>query len=455
MLIAPDTIFAPATPDGFSAVAIMRLSGPEAFGLAEKLFVPYGKRKIHEGPFPVVLVGQLMDGSDVLDEIVLLLFRGPRSFTGEDVAEFQCHGSPYVMRRLGQLLSELGARTAEPGEFTRRAFMNGRLSLAQAEAIMDLISAETKAQQRLAISQMRGGYAADLKQLRTQLVELMALVELELDFSEEDVEFASRERLVAVLEDIMEMTRRLTASFATGNALRQGVPVAIIGAPNAGKSTLLNALVRDERALVSDIAGTTRDTVEDYLLVGGVKFRLVDTAGLRDTDDPVERMGIERALRTLEEARIIVWVHAPDARLSAELSTQVEDAARASGAQIIHIWNKADLSPPDARCPHPVLAISARLGSGVQELVNRLLTETGADAFAPSYTLTNQRHYEALSKAQAAASRALELLSQKAGNELVAFELREVAHHLGCITGDSITADEVLGAIFSRFCIGK
>jgi tRNA modification GTPase len=455
MLTDTDTIFAPATPDGFSAVAIIRLSGPQAFNLAEKLFVPYGSRKIHEGPFPAVLVGQLMDGREVLDEIVLLLFRGPRSFTGEDVAEFQCHGSPYVVRRLGQLLSELGARTAEPGEFTRRAFLNGRLSLAQAEAIMDLISAETQAQQRLAISQMRGGYAADLRQLRAQLLELMALVELELDFSEEDVEFASRERLAALLEDIMDKAHRLTASFATGNALRQGVPVAIIGAPNAGKSTLLNALVRDERALVSDIAGTTRDTVEDYLTVGGVKFRLVDTAGLHDTEDPVERMGIERALRALKEARIIVWVHAPDARLSAELSAQVEAAARNGGARIIHVWNKADLTPPDDHCPQPVLAISARSGSGVQELVNRLLTETGADAYTPSYTLTNQRHYEALRKAQAAASRATELLRQKAGTELMAFELRELAHHLGSITGDSVTADEVLGAIFSRFCIGK
>lgn len=455
MTATGDTIFAPATPDGFSAVAVMRLSGPEAFALAEKLFVPYGRRKLNEGPFPAVLVGRLMDGDEMLDEIVLLLFKGPHSFTGEDVAEFQCHGSPYVMRRLGQLLSERGARVAEPGEFTRRAFLNGRLSLAQAEAVMDLISAETQAQQRLAISQMRGGFAQELRRLRAQLVELMALVELELDFSEEDVEFASRERLIAVLQAIIDLARRLTASFATGQALRQGVPVAIIGAPNAGKSTLLNALVCDERALVSDIAGTTRDTVEDFLLVGGVKFRLVDTAGLRDTDDPVERLGIERALRALENARIILWVHAPDARLSDDLSARVSDTVRKSGVRVIHVWNKNDLTPPDDQCPRPVLALSARSGSGVQELVDRLLKEAEADVYAPSYTLTNQRHYEALSRAHDAASRALQLLHQHEGNELVAFELREVAHHLGAITGESITADEVLGAIFSRFCIGK
>lgn len=454
-MTAPDIIFAPATPDGISAVAVMRLSGPKAFDLAEKLFVPYGRRKITEGPFPAVFTGRLMDGSEVLDEIVLLLFRGPRSYTGEDTAEFQCHGSPYVMRRLGHLLSELGARAAEPGEFTRRAFLNGQLSLAQAEAVMDLISAETQAQQRLAISQMRGGFAAELKQLRSQLVDLMALVELELDFSEEDVEFASRERLAAVLEAIMNLAWRLTDSFATGQALRQGIPVAIIGAPNAGKSTLLNALLRDERALVSDIAGTTRDTVEDYLLAGGLKFRLVDTAGLRDTEDPVERMGIDRALRALESARIILWVHAPDARLSPELSRRVEATAGASGAHLIHVWNKADMALPDEQCPKPVLTLSARLGSGVQELVSRLLSETGADAYTPSHTLTNQRHYEALNRAHAAAGRALELLRQNTGNELVAFELREVASHLGDITGESITGDEVLDAIFSRFCIGK
>ncbi|MCS6981607.1 MAG: tRNA uridine-5-carboxymethylaminomethyl(34) synthesis GTPase MnmE [Flavobacteriales bacterium] len=450
-----DTIYAPATPEGRSAVAIIRVSGPKAFAYARQIFRPLKKKHISEhGSFPQVLVGHLMDGEEVLDQAVLLLFRAPHSYTGEDVVEFQCHGSIYIVRRLGQILSNLGGRLARPGEFTLRAFLNRKMSLTQAEAVIDLIEAETQAQQRLAMSQMRGGYAERLERLRTELLEVMALVELELDFSTEDVEFASRDRLRGLLEEIQNVATRLTASFATGQALRQGVPVAIIGAPNAGKSTLLNALVQDERALVSPIAGTTRDTVEDYLIVGGVSFRLVDTAGLRDTQDPVEIMGIERAFSALSKARIVIWVHAPDARLSKELENQIRPVIQQSQATLITVWNKQDLAPPDPTLTPDVIPISARTGQGVEIVRQALLQAVQQGSVNPAETLSNLRHYQALSRCLEGVARALDILNSGQGSEMLAFELREVATYLGSITG-AITPDEVLGAIFSRFCIGK
>lgn len=436
-------------------MAVVRVSGPEAFAYARQIFRPLKNKHISErGSFPQVLVGHVMDGEEVLDQAVLLLFRAPHSYTGEDIVEFQCHGSPYIVRRLGQILSDLGARLARPGEFTERAFLNRKMSLTQAEAVIDLIEAETQAQQRLAMSQMRGGYAERLERLRTELLEVMALVELELDFSTEDVEFASRDRLRELLEEIQNVAGRLTTSFATGQALRQGVPVAIVGAPNAGKSTLLNALVQDERALVSPIAGTTRDTVEDHLNLGGVSFRLVDTAGLRDTQDPVELMGIERAFSALAEARIVMWVHAPDARLGASLAHRMHQVIQQSKATLITVWNKQDLAPPDPGLTLDVISISARTGQGVEKVRQALLQAVQHGSVNPAETLSNLRHYEALSRAQDSIARALNLLASGQGSELLAFELREVATYLGSITG-AITPDEVLGAIFSRFCIGK
>lgn len=449
---ASDTIFAPATPEGVSAVAVMRLSGPAAFDITEKIFKPKGSRPLKSGTFPKVIYGEIRDGEEVLDEALVLAFRGPRSYTGEDVVEFQCHGSPYVMRRLGQILLEKGARTAEPGEFTRRAFFHGRLSLDQAEAVMDLIAAETQAQQRMAMYQMRGGYAAQLRSLRQELVDLMALVELELDFSEEDVEFASRSKLERLLEDLMALAEKLRRSFASGQALRQGVPVAIVGAPNAGKSTLLNALLQDDRALVSDVAGTTRDTVTDHLYIGGVKFQLVDTAGLRDTSDHIEAMGIERSFKALEQARIILWVFAPDALLSADLSEKIRKTAAVTQATVLRVWNKSDVTPPPDS--NHFLAVSARLGKGVDGVREALIQAVGVATSALAETLANQRHYEALGLALEAAARAQNALKENWSGELLAFELREVARHVGAITGEVVT-DEVLGAIFSRFCIGK
>ena len=437
-----DTIVAISTPHGKGGVALLRLSGPQAVDLAlDNLDVsslePRRATYCHFG---------------TLDDVVATYF--PRGYTGEPTVEISCHGSLYVQQALLQALVDGGARLAEAGEFTLRAFLHRRLDLSQAEAVADLIDAATPAQHRLAVSQLRGGYAQKLKELRQQLVDLTALLELELDFSQEDVEFADRTQLHALLDSLTGETDRLLASFEAGNALKQGIPVAIVGAPNVGKSTLLNALLHDSRAIVSDVPGTTRDTIEEPFSLGGITFRLIDTAGLRHTSDTVEALGIERSKEALRRARIVLQV--VDA---SQPSVAVEPLDLDEEQRRIVVLNKTDLPAatqtlsPAAPEETPVVPLSALNGDGIDRL------EAAMVAAAQRYDrnevlLTNQRHREALLRMREALASAADGLRTLLPADLVAVDLRDALYHLGSVTGD-VANDELLASIFSRFCIGK
>ena len=453
------TIAAVSTAPGVGGIAVVRLSGPEAWAIASrrcpKLGVP-----TEPSPQPLVRFCQFFipDTSSpdagavrLLDEVVATLFPQGHSYTGEPVAEFSCHGSLYVQQQLLQSLIDDGARLAEPGEFTRRAFLNGRLNLSQAEAVADLIEATTSASHALAISQLRGGYAQRLHLLRQQMVELTALLELELDFSDEDVEFADRSRLLMLTDTVAGECRRLVESFQWGNAVKNGVPVAIVGAPNVGKSTLLNALVGDERAIVSNIPGTTRDTIEDSVSIGGVLFRFIDTAGIRQhTTDVVEAEGIRRSMQAVQRARIVLFLSHEGADCGGDEGLFEQVAS--SGAKVLRIATKSDLSHRSQfRCD---LSLSAKTGEGIDSL-KQLLVDTVVPCMATDdVLLTNLRHYEALQRVCASLQVVREGLETHLSADLVVIDLREALYHLGTITGE-VTSDEVLGTIFSRFCIGK
>ncbi|WP_297808770.1 tRNA uridine-5-carboxymethylaminomethyl(34) synthesis GTPase MnmE [uncultured Alistipes sp.] len=443
-----DTIAAPATASG-GAVAMIRISGPEAIAVCDRIF--RGSARLADTPAYTVRFGRITDGDRTVDEVLATVFRAPRSYTGEDSVELSCHGSSYVVAEILRLLHAAGARTAEPGEFTARAFLAGKMDLAQAEAVADLIASSSRASHALATAQMRGGFSDDLHALRDRLLHLASLLELELDFSEEDVEFADRTQLRGVMEEIGAELDTLCRSFSLGNALKQGVGVAIVGAPNAGKSTLLNRLLGEERAMVSDIAGTTRDAIEETLDIDGVLFRFIDTAGLRRTDDRLERMGIERTLAAAARARIILRVTdaADDAAASPPLLPPLRDDQR-----LIEAINKID------RCsrltlPAGALGISARDGIGIDALRRALRDAVDTEALYHGDTVVSTaRHYDALASARAALDRALAALCAGRPADLLSEELRHVLHHLGTITGE-ITTDEILSNIFSKFCIGK
>lgn len=425
------TICAIVTAPG-GAVAIVRVSGPEAIAAADKIF--RGRQPLSAARGFTAHYGTIAEpGGTVIDDVIATVFRAPHSYTGEDSVEFSCHASPYILTRVCSLLIAGGCRQAEPGEYTRRAYLNGKLDLTRAEAVADLIAAQTEAQHRVAMTQMRGGITARLRQLRDKLLNMTSLLELELDFSEEDVEFADRAELRTLAADIAAEIERLTASFADGDAIRRGVPVAIVGAPNVGKSTLLNALLGDDRAIVSDISGTTRDIVSDTLTIAGTLFRIIDTAGLRHTADRIEQLGIERTRRAASEAHIIIMLTEP--------GVPFPDIATRRDQHVIRITNKT----PE---------FQARTGIGLDTL-RQQLAAAAPQATPGTVLITSLRHKAALDAALADIRRAAEGLNTDVPSDLVAEDLRTCLAHLADILGSAITPTEVLNNIFKNFCIGK
>ncbi len=452
-----DTIVALATPPGIGAIGVIRVSGPEAFSIVGRLFA--GKNLFTE-PSHTLHLGLLVDRGEQLDEAVVSLFRGPRSYTGEDVIEISCHGSPVVLERVIQAVVRGGARLARAGEFTQRAFLNGKLDLAQAEAVADLIASQSAASARTALQTVRGGFSRALRELRERLISFSALIELELDFSQEDVEFADRKQLYRLVAEASGMTAELVRSFRLGNVIRNGVSVAIVGKPNAGKSTLLNTLLNEERAIVSEIAGTTRDTVEEILNIGGICFRLIDTAGIRHhISDKIEQIGVGRSLEKMEKADVVVYVFdaGNGVGVSGELDKVREDLL-GRGKVFLLVGNKIDLiggSPVAGRYPEEVL-ISARDGEGVDVFKQRLvdLVLQGEAVIGEGAMVTNARHYEALVKVSEALESIKKGLDELLPGDLLALDMRVALHYLGEITGE-ITTEDRLGFIFSKFCIGK
>ena len=464
-----DTIAAPATVPGTGAVTLLRVSGPKALRIVSDV-VKCESKSIEETPAGRIRYGVVYNESEeVVDEVLVSVFKAPHSYTGEDSAEITCHASSFVASEILRLLCSAGARMASPGEFTRRAFVNGKMDLAQAEAVADVISSSSSASLKVAINQLRGGFSSELKDIRSRLLEVASLLELELDFSEEDVEFADRPKLAALLDEATSHVNSLASSFRQGNAIKNGVPVAIVGAVNAGKSTLLNALLGEERAIVSDIPGTTRDTVEETLVLDGILFRFIDTAGLREASDTVEQIGVSRSYKKLSEASVVLAVLDVSAS-EEENESSISDIVSKidpSSQKLIVLFNKADildgninvslLNESVSFTDNKVikLYISAKTGFGLDSL-RKALSATQKDITLDSdqTIVTNLRHFQALSETGSALSRARASLSSGLTPDLIAEDLRSALYHLGTITGE-VTPDEVLGEIFGRFCIGK
>lgn len=465
-----DTICAIATPAGSGGIAVIRISGNRAIELCDTLFAARNRNKtLSAQPANTTLYGNIHHEGEIVDEVVCSIFRAPHSFTGEDTIEIACHGSLYIQQRIITLLQAAGCRMAEPGEYTRRAFASGRIDLSQAEAVADLIAASSAAAHRLAMNQMRGQFSRRLAQLRLQLLEFVSLIELELDFSEEDVQFADRTRLNSLTQEISQEIGRLAHSFAVGNAIKNGIPVAIVGETNAGKSTLLNRLVHDERALVSDIHGTTRDVIEDTITLGGTLFRFIDTAGIRETNDTIENMGIERTFGKLQQCEIAIWLvdsTTPTQQIE-ELSQRI--IPQCHDKNLIIAFNKTDLidntqlnnikataQKLTAQHPHSTaLYLSAKNDVGTDLLEQQLITTAQLPtADNNDVIVTNARHHNALLLALEAINRVADGLANGIPTDFVAQDIRECMHHLGEITGE-ISTDDILGSIFSRFCIGK
>lgn len=460
---------APATVPGTGAVTMIRVSGRDALGIVGKVVSCPGGQ-VESAPANTIRYGLVRsEDGRVLDEVMVSVFRAPRSYTGEDSAEITCHASSYVASELMRLLCKAGARMASPGEFTRRAFVNGKMDLAQAEAVADVISSSGAAYLRVAMNQLRGGYSSELKALRSKLMEMASLLELELDFSEEDVQFADREKLTGLLDESRSRLLSLTDSFRFGNALKEGVPVVIAGAANSGKSTLLNALLGEERAIVSDIAGTTRDTVEETMTVEGVKFRFIDTAGLRPTDDAIESIGIERSYKKISQAAVVLAILDLTAgeEENGALISDIVSRIKPSEQKLIVLLNKVDIMAPNinvsllnnsvSSADEKVVKIyiSAKTGFGLDLLKNELAKTQKDKTFdSDQAVVTNLRHYQALSEAAGYLEKVSLGITSGTPTELLAEDLRQALNQLGTITGE-VTSDDILGEIFSRFCIGK
>ena len=451
-----DTIVALATPPGIGAIGIIRVSGPNAFTAVNELFP---SKNLQQQASHTLHVGFLKDKDTMLDEVVVSLFKSPRSYTGEDVIEISCHGSPFIQEKIMQAITAKGVRVAKPGEFTQRAFLNGKLDLTQAEAVADLIASNTEASRKTALHSMRGGFSSDLYQLREQLIQFSAMIELELDFSQEDVEFADRTALTNLINQLNQSTARLISSFQLGNVIKNGVQVAIIGKPNAGKSTLLNTLLNENRAIVSDIAGTTRDTIEEILNIGGVLFRLIDTAGIREhTQDLIESIGVEKSFEKMRAANVVIYLFDVDEVAVTDLQTVVTNFKNEK-IQYLLIGNKVDGKEAMAQqkfISFPgIIFISAKENYHIDQLKDALVSRAiQGDINTEATIVTNARHFEALQKLSLALADVKNGLEEKIPGDLLALDIRQCLHYLGTITGQ-ITNEDQLDFIFSKFCIGK
>lgn len=466
-----NTICAIATAPG-GAIGIIRVSGNDSIRIADRIFQPKGKDQspLTERQAYTLTFGNITDaenGNEIVDEVLVSIFRAPHSYTGEDSVEISCHGSRYIMQRIMQLLISAGCRAAGPGEYTQRAFLNGKMDLSQAEAVADLIAADSTAAHRIAMNQMRGGFSSELARLRSELLHLTSLMELELDFSDhEELEFADRGELSTVAAKISDTIMQLSDSFKVGNAIKNGVPVAIVGETNAGKSTLLNLLLGEERAIVSDIHGTTRDTIEDTAEIGGISFRFIDTAGIRDTEDRIESIGIERTMKKISQADIILMVIDPTAPMDQYTDLAPKILPLCEGKTVIVVVNKSDIAATaassiidsndtDNHLNIKQIHISAKTGDGTDKLRSLLCSCSGVDTAADGVIISNLRHLSALQSALADIHRVISGLASGLPSDLISQDLRSCLYHLGEITGGEIQTDEVLGNIFKHFCIGK
>ena len=460
-----DIICAVSTAPGMGAIAVIRLSGQGCIALVDQLYESPSGKSLQEAAANTVRFGRIVEKGKVVDEVLVTVFHMPHSFTGEESVEIACHGSVYIQQQLLKLLVDTGARLATPGEFTQRAFLNGKMDLSQAEAVADLIASSSAVSHRMAISQMKGGFSAELMKLRAELLRITSLLELELDFSEEDVEFADRSALRKLADEIELVISRLVHSFSVGNAIKNGVPVAIIGNTNVGKSTLLNALLQEEKAIVSDIAGTTRDVIEDTINLNGITFRFIDTAGIRTTSDEIENMGIERTFSKISQASVVLLL--TDLQRGVERFEEYYCEVKkhlADSAELIVVLNKTDqvddlLTPQETirffTSGEKIIPISARTGFNLEVLIHELTDVVNLNELSSSDVIVNNvRHYEALQHALTAIRRVIEGLSSSLSGEFISQDIRECLHYLGEITGE-ITTDEVLGNIFKNFCIGK
>ncbi len=459
------TICALASVPGTAAIAIVRVSGPEAFEIVDKVFVPVNKSlSLTNASSHTVHYGSIFNGEALIDEVLVNIYKRPASYTGENTVEIFCHGSVYIQQQILELLIEQGCRLAQAGEFTLRAFMNGKLDLSQAEAVADLIAANSKAAHNLALKQMRGGYSKKIEELRQKLIKFTSLIELELDFSEEDLEFADRKELQSLIHQITQEIQALTQSFSYGNVLKKGIPVAIIGQPNVGKSTLLNALLNEDRALVSAIPGTTRDAIEDTISIEGFTFRFIDTAGLRDPEDEIEHMGIDKTYEKMEQAHIILFVfdiHDMTADILSENLSEIEKLCHGKDKTIILVGNKSDLlieTPAYFKTlvEKQAIYVSAKRKKNINMILERLteIVRLKEDQI-PDSIVSNSRHYEALTKSYQIVQDIAALLQSGTSHELLAADMRRALYYLSEITGVQINNEDILDEIFSNFCIGK
>jgi tRNA modification GTPase len=466
-----DTICSISTPPGNGAISIIRLSGDNAYSICTTIFIPKGKdsgfkkKKLNSLSF-----GQIKNNEEIIDEVIVGLFKSPNSYTGEDIVEISCHGSDYIQQKILELLVQKGARLAKPGEFTMRAFLNGKMDLSQAEAVADLIASSNKSSHKLAMQQMRGGFKNEISHLRKRLLHFISLLELELDFSEEDVEFADRSNLKSLLSEIFTKVTSLLESFKLGNVIKNGLPVAIVGRSNVGKSTLLNLLLKEEKAIVSDIAGTTRDVIEDVISIEGISFRFIDTAGIRETTDTIETLGIERTFNRIDNASVVLLLVDASENIDEIMLSlaKVEQRIQNTDKKLIVLINKTDLIPDDKLAEmssflvakssvesEQVLQISAKKVENIDLLIKMLINTVNISQLnSEDVIVTNIRHFEALQHASTALIRASEGMENDLPSDLLAQDVREVLHYLGEITGE-ISNDEILGNIFKNFCIGK
>ena len=457
-----DTICAPATASGSGAIAIIRISGPQSFSICDKVFTSYdGLESLSKAAAYTIHYGKISKGDQLIDEVLVSVFKNPKSYTGEDSIEISCHGSTYIQEQILELLREKGCRYADAGEFTMRAFLNGKFDLSQAEAVADLIASNSESSHQLAIQQMRGGFSNRIKELRQELLDFASLMELELDFSEEDVEFADRSKFKELLQKINTEVQQLIESFKLGNVMKHGIPVAIIGKPNAGKSTLLNRILKEEKAIVSDIPGTTRDAIEDTIIMDGIAFRFIDTAGLRQSGDKIENLGMERTYEKIKQSQVILYVCDLTQSSPDELSIQLEDFKEHiedKNKQFIIIGNKTDeLTELPSHFTKYVdletIFISAKRNENIHLIAESLKKSVSKLNLKDTAIVSNARHLDILNKVAENIALVEEGFQNDIPTDLIAIDLRQALHHLGEITGE-VTNDELLGNIFGRFCIG-